>query len=115
MDRPRRFSIGSNNLVMILMADQNNGIVMASVTDHFDMDFRNERTRGIDNPQPSRARVLPNFRRDAVGTKYGYGAVGNFVERFDEDRTLCRQLIDHESVMDNFLPDVYGPSQIFKR
>src|SRR5262249_15514143 len=69
---------------------------------------------GINNAKPAVTSFLTNFGRYSVGTENGDGAVGNFVETLNEDCSLSRQLIDHESVVNDFFANVDRSSQLLQ-
>ena len=49
MTQVRRFPRGAHHLVMFFVPDQNNGIAVANVFVHFQVDFRHQRTGGVDH------------------------------------------------------------------
>src|SRR6266567_1836482 len=99
---------------MIAVSDQNDRIVLARITDHFNMNLRNKRARGIDDVQPTEPRLFPDFRRHAMRAENCDGAIRNFIETLDEYRALSRQLIDYKPVVDDLFPHVNRTSEFFQ-
>ena len=76
---------GADDLVVPLVADQDDGVAFAGVLDRFEVDLGDERAGGVDGEEAARGPVRGSGARRRGRCRAG-GALGNFLERLDEDR-----------------------------
>src|SRR5262249_22838455 len=89
-------------------------VVLASIPDDLEMDFRHQRTGRVNDSKIANSRFFSNFRRYAVCAEDGHRAVWNFVETIYEDCSLGSQLIDHKPVVNDLFANVHWPPQLLK-
>lgn len=88
------------------MADDDNFAIVFPHFGDFRMDFRHQRTGGVEKPEMASFRVLPYGFRNAVRRKDQYAAGRNFIEFFDKDGAPVFQPVDDMRVVNDFMTDV---------
>ena len=86
--RVRRLARRAHDLLVPLVADQQDGVPVGRVAARLDVNLRHERARGVDRVQPARLGVAVHLRRDAVRRQDHRGARGDLGQLLDEDGTL---------------------------
>src|SRR5207248_2443354 len=81
----------------------------------FDVDLCDQWACGINHAQMTSLRLFSNFGRHAVRAEYGDSAIRHFVKTLNEHRAFRRELLHHESIVDDLFPYVYRPPQSLKR
>ena len=92
------------------MADQHHGASRLAVAFGFAMDLGDQRTGRIDIEQVAPARLGRHRFRHAVRGKDDGTVVGHLVEFVDEDRALCLQVLDHETIVHDLVPHIDRPA-----
>ena len=117
-----RLAHGADDLVVPLVADQDDGVAFLGVADRLEMDLDDQRAGGVDGQQSSPAGLVADLRRDAVGAVEQGRAFGDLVERFDEDGAAAGGTVDDELVVHDLVIDVQrrpeeleGPLQALDR
>src|SRR5437762_1111305 len=82
------FRARADDLVVILVADQDDRVALARVANRLEVHLGHERARRVDHPQAAALGLPAHLRRDAVGAEDHGRAVGHLVELVDEDRAL---------------------------
>src|SRR5262249_46247278 len=91
------------NLLMILVTDENDGLVFAGKLECFKMDFRHERASGINDFKIARLGFVANRRWNAVSAKNEDRTVRNFFDGLDKNRATAAELLHNIRVMNNFV------------
>ena len=105
-NRMRGFAKRADHFIVIFMADEDNRVTLASVSNGLHVYLGDQRTRGIDHLQlPLRSRN-PDLGRDPMGAENNATAGRDFVEILYEYRSFLPQFIDDILVMDNLTPYV---------
>ena len=107
----RSLAESADDFVVVVVADEDEGITFLGELDGFDVDLGDERAGGIDHAQAAAGAVLADFGRNAVGALDDAFAVGDFVFAIDEDGALAAEFVHHEAVVDDFLADVDGRAE----
>ena len=90
---------GSDNFVVVMVADEDERITFLGELDGFDVNFGDQRASGIDHAQAAALAVLADFGRDAVGAVDDALAVRHFVFAIDEDGALAAEFVNHKAVV----------------
>src|SRR5262249_31030674 len=106
LDRPGRLAERSDRLVVLLVADQDDRVVLPRVVDRLQVHLRDERAGGVDRLQLLAPRRVAHRRGHAVGRIDQPRGIRHFVDFLDEDRALGAQLVHDVSVVDDLLADV---------
>ena len=102
----RRLAGGADDLLMTLMADQQDVVVLRGEPACLVVHFGHQRAGSVDGPQAAVFGLLAHFRRDAMCGEHHDRALGNGLGLFDEDRAALFQRPDDMSVMHDLLADV---------
>ena len=97
---------GPLHLIVVFVANQNDGVSVASKFDSFQVNFRNQRARCVDHLQATRFRFPPDFRRNPVRAENSPRAGWNFIDFLHEDRASLTKFLHNMFVVNDFLPDV---------
>jgi hypothetical protein len=100
---------------MARVTDQDHNASLRDITLALAMDLGDERTRRIENAQPTCLRILLHKPRDAVRAENRDRSAGHFRKVLDETRALCAQALDDMAVVNDFVPDVYGRAKLRER
>src|SRR5262249_16059764 len=100
------FAGGSDNFLVILVANQNDGAVLAREFERFKVDLGDERASGVDDFEGTRFGLFADGGRNAVCAEDENRAVGNFFDGFDENGAAAAELFHDIGVVDNFMMDV---------
>ncbi len=112
-DRVGRLAGRSLDLLVALVADQDDRVALLGELARLDVDLGDQRAGRVDRAQVPRRGVLVNRRGDAVGGEDDQGALGHLGLLLDEDRAALRELLDDVLVVDDLLADVDGrPVQV---
>ena len=106
MNRRANLPDGALDLGMTGMADQDQMAAARHVSLALDVDLGDQRARGIEDRQAARLRLVDDRLGDAMGAENRHGAVGNFIQRLDEDRAHALELLDHMAVVDDLVADI---------
>ncbi len=79
------------------------------------MDFGYERASGVNNAQLALLRFVTHSWRHSVGAENQNCAVGNFGNRFNENRAALAELLHDVTVVHNFVMDVHRRPVNFQR
>jgi len=74
----------------------------------FNMHLGHQRTGGVEHAQTARLSVASNRLRHAMRAENQRRACRHFVEILDEHCALLAQIVDHEFVVDDFVPYING-------
>src|SRR6476620_7880867 len=88
------------------MSDQNNAVILTRISDHFEMDFRHQRARRIDDVKLPTFRFTPHFRTYAVSTEDCDRTIGNFGKTLNKNGAACGQIFDDKPVVNDFLANI---------
>ena len=102
----RNFAHRADDLFMTLVSNQDDGTTFAGEPDRLQVNFGDERARGVDDGQAFPSGLRSDLRRHAVGAENSDGAVGDLVHFFDEDDALGDEGIDDVLVVHDLLPHV---------
>src|SRR5689334_24940036 len=91
---------------MVLVADENDCVVLACKLNCFEVNLCNEGTRRVDHVKVPVLGLLPDCRRNAVCAENHPSALRYFVKFFDEDSAGCPEFFDDVPVVDNFFADI---------
>jgi len=94
------------DLGVSVMTDQNDLTGLARVTANLHVHFGHERTGGIENGEAASVRLILDSLGNPMSRENDCGAIGNFVELFDEYRAHRAQTLDDMFVMDDFVSNV---------
>ena len=100
------FAERPDHFVVVFMSDQNHAVSFVRVSNHLEMNFGNQRTRGIDDAKPPGTRFFPDIGRDAVRAENSHCAIGNLFETFDKDCPLSSEFVHDEAIVHNFFSNV---------
>src|SRR5689334_14751722 len=101
-----RFTQSSNDLVVAAMPDQDDAVILARISNHFEMNFRDQRARRVDDVQLPAVRFTANFRAYAMGTENRDRTIRNFVETLHKNSSAGSEILDDKSVVNDFLANV---------
>src|SRR5262249_44930517 len=96
------------------VADQNNGAFLAGEFQGFEMNFGDQRTSGVNHFEFARFRFVTDGRRHTVGAENQDCAVRDFFDGFDKDGAASAQLLNHVSVVDDFVVHIDGGAVSFQ-
>src|SRR5579884_3291925 len=102
MDMTGRLAVGADDFIVVLMTDQDNAVSLLRISNDLDMDLRHKRAGCVDDSELPPFRVFANIRRNAVGAEDGNCSVRYFAEGIDEDGSAGCQLLDDETIMNDF-------------
>ncbi len=105
---PRRFAQRARHFIVILVADQNDGVAGACELDRLDVNLGDQRTGRIDHVQVTFLSLDANRRRDSMRTEDGARAFRHFVQLFDKDGAGFAQFFDHVLVVHDFFAHIHG-------
>ncbi len=114
----RRFARGADDLLVVAMADQNNGAFFTRKLERFEVNFGHQRAGGVNHFQLARlARLgfLANRRRNAVGAENQHRAVRHFLDGLDKDGAAAAQLLHYIGIVDDFVMHVDGRAVSLQR
>ena len=101
-----RLAGGPLDLLVALVADQDDRVALLGELARLDVDLGDQRAGRVDRPQAAVGRVGVNGRGDAVGGEDDQLALGDLGLRLDEDRAALGELLDHVLVVDDLLAHV---------
>ncbi len=111
--RVRRLAGRAHDLLVPLVADQQNRVSVGGVAARLDMHLRHERARGVDRVQPARLGVAVHLGRDAVRREDDRLAFRHLALVLDEDRAAGLEVAHDVRVVDDLLAHVDGrPVQV---
>jgi hypothetical protein len=106
-DRVGRLSHRALDLLVAVVADQDDRVPVFGKFDCLPVDLGHQRAGGVDGLEAAAFGVGMNRRRDPVGREDGRGALRDrVVELVDEDRPAPPELLDDVLVVDDLLADV---------
>ncbi len=111
----RRFARGADDLLMVAMADQDNGAFFARKLERFKVNFGDQRAGGVNHFQLARLGFLANRRRNAVGAENQHRAVRHFLDGLDKYGAAAAELLNYIGIMNDFVMHVYGGAIRFQR
>jgi hypothetical protein len=88
--------------------DENYGAAFSCKSDRLRMNFRNQRTGGINDSQMFYLSPGSDFWRNAVGAENDHCPGRDLVDLIHKDGALGRESLDHVLVMHNLTADVNG-------
>ena len=97
------------------MADQHDPASGLGIAAALDMHLGDQRAGCVDHRELALFRLLLNRASNAVGAEHGGRPGRNFGQFFDENRTLGAKLIDHEAVVDDFVPYIDRCTEAIER
>ena len=101
-----RLARGALDLLVALVADQDDRVAVLGELARLDVDLGHQRTGRVDRPQVARGRVRVDAGSDAVSREDDQRALGHLGLLLDEDRTALGELLDHVLVVDDLLAHV---------
>ena len=107
-DVRRRLAGGPFDLLVALVADEDDRVSVGREAAGLDVDLGHQRAGGVDRPQLALGCVVVDGRRDAVGREDDHLALRDLGLLLDEDRPPLRELLDDVLVVDDLLADVDG-------
>jgi hypothetical protein len=106
---------GALDLLVALVADEEDGVSVGTEAARLRVNLVDERTGRVDDVQPAALGLCAHFRRYSVcGEDHG-GTVGHLFELVDAHCASSLQLVDHMAVVDDLLAHVDGCSIAVKR
>ena len=96
------------DLLMALVADQDDRVSVGGEAAGLDVDLGHQRAGRVDRAQAAGRGVLVHRRGDAVGGEDDHLALRHLGLLLDEDRAALRELLDDVLVVDDLLADVDG-------
>ena len=102
----RGLAHGADDLVVPLVADQDDGVPVAGEAHRLGVDLGHQRAGGVDGAEVAPGRVLADLRGDAVGAVEDRGAGRDLGDVFDEDDALGAEPLDDGAVVDDLVVDV---------
>ena len=111
----RRFAQCADHFIVIAMADEDQRVAFTRELYRFHVNFGDQRTGRVDNPQLAQLAVLANFGRNAVCAVNHALAGGNFVHAVDKNGALGAQLIHHVAIVNDLFADIDGRAECFQR
>ena len=106
LDVPGRLAGGALDLLVALVADQQDVVVLGGEAPRLVVHLGDQRAGGVDRLQAARRGLLVHDRRDAVRGEDHGGTLGHLVELLDEDRAARLQPGDHVLVVHDLLAHV---------
>ena len=88
------------------VSDQHTFMPLAAVARNFHVHLGDQRTGGIEHPEPTVLGLEPYRLRHTVCAEDHDRAIGHFVEFIDEHCTTLAQIIDHETVVHHLVAHV---------
>ncbi len=105
-DVRRRLAGGPFDLLVALVADQDDRVAVGGEAPGLDVDLGHQRAGGVDRAQPAGGGIVVDRRGDAVGGEDDHLALRDLGLLLDEDRAPRGELLDHVLVVDDLLADV---------
>ena len=102
----RDFAHSADDLFMTFVSNKDDGTAFSGEPDRLQVNFGDQRARGVNDGQAFRSGLRSDLRRHPVGAENGDGAVGDLVDFFDEDDALGDERIDDVLVVYDLLPYV---------
>ncbi len=118
VDQPhpvRRLAGSADDLLVTLVADQQDVIAAGREAPGLVVHLGDERAGGVDGPQAALLGRLPHFGCDAVRGEDDDAAFGHLVDVLYEDGTAFFELVDHMRVVYDLLAHVYRRAEPAKR
>ena len=109
------FAGSADDLLVALVADQQDVVVVAGESLGLVVHLGDQRAGGVDDPQPSLGGRRVHGRGHAVGGEHHDGSFGHLVGLLDEHRTGLGQRFDHVAVVHDLMPDVDGCAVFLQR
>ena len=103
-----RLARGALDLLVALVADQQDVVVLAGEPLRLVVDLGHQRAGGVDGLELALLGLAVHLGRDAVGGEHHGRAVGHLVELLDEDRAARLEVGDDVLVVHDLLADVDG-------
>src|SRR5207245_5031329 len=97
---------GTHDLLMVPVADENNGALFTGKLERLEMHLGDQRAGGVNYFQLARLGFLANSRWNAMGAENQYSAVWHFLDGFHKNGAAAAQLLYYVSVMDDFVVHV---------
>ena len=104
----RRLAGRPLDLLVALVADQDDRVALGGELAGLDVDLGDQRAGRVDRAQPALLRVLVDAGRDAVGGEDDHLALGDLGLLLDEDRPALLELVHDVLVVDDLLAHVDG-------
>ena len=101
-----RLAGGSLDLLVAVVADEDDRVAVSGELARLDVDLGDEGAGRVDRPELARLGVLVHRGRDPVRGEDDHRALGDLGLLVDEDRSALGQLLDHVLVVDDLLADV---------
>ena len=105
-DAVRRLAGRPLDLLVALVADQDDRVALVGELARLDVDLGDQRAGRVDRPQPALGGVVVHRRGDAVGGEDDHLALRHLGLLVDEDRAALAQLLDDVLVVDDLLAHV---------
>src|SRR5262245_11160935 len=110
-----RFAHCAFDLFMAFVANEDDGLAFAVETYSFEVNFRHQRTGGVNDVEIFALRRLMHLRGNAVGTEDTNITVGNLVEAVNKDDAPLAQVLDYVLIVYNLVEYVDGFGEKIER
>jgi hypothetical protein len=97
------------------MADQDQRAPGGHILAPLHVNLGDERAGRVQHVEAARFRVAFDRLGDAMRAENRHGALGHFIEFFDETRAFLTQIVDHVAIVDNFVAHVHGRAVLLQR
>ena len=113
--RVGRLAHGADDLLVALVADEDDRVALVGVASCLHVHLRDERAHGVDHVVAELLRVREDRRRDAVGGVDDRRSARHLGLFLDEDRAARLEIANDVDVVDDLLADVHGRAVVLER
>ena len=96
------------------MTYEHDSVILTSVTDDFQVNLSDQRTRGVNHLEPTFVCRFADGRGHSVGAKDNHCACGYLIERLHKNGSPRGKVFNHVAIMDNLLAHIHGPAQLLQ-
>ena len=102
------------HLRVTLVADHEELIALFGQFGHFYVHLGHQRAGGIKNGEATRLGLVLHRLAHAVGAEHQGGAGGHIVQLFNKDGALFLEVVDHKSVVHDFMAHIDGAAKLLQ-
>ena len=110
-----RFTRSADDFLVVLVADQDDGALLARELEGLEMNFCDQRASGVNDAERPVLGFLANRGRHTMSAEYEHGAVGNVIDGLNKDGAAAAQLLHNVGIVNDFMVDINGRAVGFKR